>query len=67
MQPASHQWRPRLPNPVKLVEALPGIQIIDRSSVNIWDDAAAIEATGRRNLVVRLRQPARALPYRPSY
>ena len=32
------------------MEALAGIQIIDRSTVNAWDDpkvAAAIEATGR--------------------
>ena len=37
-----------------MVEALPGIQIIDRSSVNVWDDAkvaSAIEATGRRKLI----------------
>jgi nicotinamidase-related amidase len=30
------RWGPTFP---ELVEALPGIQIIDRSSVNIWDDA----------------------------
>jgi len=44
-------WGPTFP---ELVEALPGIQIIDRSSVNVWDDAkvaAAIEATGRRKLI----------------
>ncbi|GLQ46499.1 hypothetical protein GCM10007862_15500 [Dyella lipolytica] len=44
-------WGPTFP---ELVEALPGIQIIDRSSVNAWDDhrvAAAIEATGRRKLI----------------
>src|SRR5438477_4616558 len=38
-----------------LVEALPGIQIIDRSTVNAWDDpkvAAAIEATGRKKLII---------------
>ena len=38
-----------------MVEALPGIQIIDRSTVNAWDDpkvAAAIEATGRKKLII---------------
>ena len=37
-----------------LVEALPGVQIIDRSSVNAYDDprvAGAIEATGRKKLI----------------
>jgi nicotinamidase-related amidase len=44
-------WGPTLP---ELVEALPGIQILGRTSVNVWDDpkvAAAIEATGRRKLI----------------
>ncbi len=44
-------WGPTFP---ELVEALPGIQIIDRASVNAWDDhrvAAAIEATGRKKLI----------------
>src|SRR5258708_9868414 len=39
-------WGPTFP---ELVEALPGAQIIDRSSVNAYDDAKvarAIEATG---------------------
>ncbi|WP_312016482.1 isochorismatase family protein [Bradyrhizobium liaoningense] len=38
----------------KIVEALPGIEIIDRSTVNAYDDervARAIEATGRKKLV----------------
>ena len=38
----------------ELVEALPGIEIIDRSSVNAFDDARvarAIEATGRKKLI----------------
>src|SRR3989449_5582650 len=38
----------------KLVAALPGIEIIDRSSVNAFDDArvaSAIEATGRKKLI----------------
>jgi nicotinamidase-related amidase len=44
-------WGPTIP---ELVEALPGIQIIDRSTVNAWDDpkvAAAIEVTGRKKLI----------------
>ena len=44
-------WGPTFP---ELVEALPGVQIIDRSSVNAFDDARvarAIEATGRRKLI----------------
>src|SRR5437660_12274021 len=45
-------WGPTFP---ELVEALPGIQIIDRSSVNAFDDpkvAAAIEATGRKKQII---------------
>lgn len=44
-------WGPTFP---ELVEALPGIEIIDRSSVNAYDDervASAIEATGRKKLI----------------
>jgi nicotinamidase-related amidase len=44
-------WGPTFP---ELVEALPGIKIIDRSSVNAFDDAhvaRAIEATGRKKLI----------------
>ena len=44
-------WGPTFP---ELVAALPGVTIIDRSSVNAWDDpkvAAAIEATRRRKLI----------------
>ena len=44
-------WGPTFP---ELVSALPDLPIIDRSSVNVWDDpkvAAAIEATGRRKLI----------------
>ena len=40
--------------PAELVEALPGIDIIDRSSVNAYDDervAKAIAATGRKKLI----------------
>jgi nicotinamidase-related amidase len=41
-------WGPTFP---ELVEALPGVEIIDRSSVNAFDDprvTRAIEATGRK-------------------
>lgn len=44
-------WGPTFP---ELVEALPGIEIINRSSVNAYDDpnvARAIEATGRKKLI----------------
>ena len=44
-------WGPTFP---ELVEALPGVEIINRSSVNVYDDpnvARAIEATGRRKLI----------------
>jgi len=44
-------WGPTIP---ELVEALPEVKIIDRSSVNAFDDprvADAIEATGRRKLI----------------
>jgi nicotinamidase-related amidase len=44
-------WGPTFP---ELVEALPGIEIINRSSVNAFDDARvarAIEETGRRKLI----------------
>lgn len=44
-------WGPTFP---ELVEALPGAQIIDRSSVNVYDDprvARAIEATDRKKLI----------------
>jgi nicotinamidase-related amidase len=44
-------WGPTFP---ELVEALPGVRIIDRSSVNAFDDATvatAIESTGRKKLI----------------
>jgi nicotinamidase-related amidase len=44
-------WGPTFP---ELVEALAGIEIIDRSSVNAFDDArvaSTIEATGRKKLI----------------
>ena len=44
-------WGPTFP---ELVDALPGVEIIDRSTVNAYDDARvarAIETTGRRKLI----------------
>jgi nicotinamidase-related amidase len=44
-------WGPTFP---ELVTALPEINIIDRNSVNAWDDpkvAAAMESTGRKKLI----------------
>src|SRR5689334_154153 len=44
-------WGPTVP---ELVEALPGVQIIDRSTVNAFDDARtahAIEGTSRKKLI----------------
>src|ERR1700743_193369 len=44
-------WGPTFP---ELAEALPDIEILDRSSVNAFDDARvarAIEATGRKKLI----------------
>ncbi|HEV3028804.1 MAG TPA: isochorismatase family protein [Planctomycetota bacterium] len=44
-------WGPTFP---ELVEALPGVEIIDRGTVNAFDDARvarAIEATGRKKLM----------------
>src|SRR5260370_4938289 len=45
-------WGPTFP---ELVEAVPGMKVIDRWTVNAWDDprvAAAIEATGRKKLII---------------
>jgi nicotinamidase-related amidase len=44
-------WGPTFP---ELVDALPNVEIIDRSTVNAYDDARvaeAIEATGRKKLI----------------
>src|SRR5437660_4326838 len=44
-------WGPTFP---ELIEALPGVEIIDRSSVNAFDDervARAVAATGRQKLI----------------
>jgi nicotinamidase-related amidase len=59
-------WGPTIP---ELVEALPEVKIIDRSSVNAFDDpqvAHAIETTGRRKLVLRVFRSKFALHSRPS-
>ncbi len=48
---ASSLWGPAFP---ELIEALPGHEFIDRTTVNAWDDprvAAAIKATGRKKLI----------------
>jgi nicotinamidase-related amidase len=48
---AESMWGPTFP---ELVEALPGVEIINRSTVNAYDDARvarAIEATGRKKLI----------------
>jgi len=48
---ADSMWGPTFP---ELVEALPGVEIIDRSSVNAFDDqrvARAVAATGRKKLI----------------
>ena len=45
-------WGPTIP---ELAQALGGAEIIDRSTVNAWDDArfvAAVKATGRDHLIV---------------
>jgi len=62
-------WGPTFP---ELVEALPGVPIIDRSSVNAFDDpnvAQAIATTGRRKLIfagISLSKSARrSLPSPP--
>src|SRR5262252_1885718 len=44
-------WGPTFP---ELIDALPGVEIIDRSTVNAFDDARvaqAIEKTGRKKLI----------------
>ena len=61
-------WGPTFP---ELVEALPGIEIIDRSSVNAFDDprvTRAIEATGCKKLIfagIRSRSARRSPPSPP--
>jgi len=48
---ANSLWGPAFP---ELVEALPGNEFIDRTTVNAWDDprvAASIKATGRKKLI----------------
>lgn len=48
---AKSMWGPTIP---ELAAALPGVEVIDRSSVNAFNDrnvAAAIEGTKRKNLI----------------
>src|SRR5437773_10670790 len=45
-------WGPLIP---ELAEALPGVQGIERTTVNAWDEKRvvdAVKATGRKNLIV---------------
>ncbi|RFU80688.1 isochorismatase family domain-containing [Trichoderma arundinaceum] len=45
-------WGPLIP---ELQEVLPGIERIERTTVNAWDDprvVAAVKATGRKNLII---------------
>jgi nicotinamidase-related amidase len=45
-------WGPLIP---ELKEALPGVQRIERTTVNAWDDprvVAAVKATGRKKIIV---------------
>ena len=54
-------WGPTFP---ELIEALPGIDIIDRATVNAFDDARvarAIDATGRKKLILRASR-SRSVP-----
>lgn len=45
-------WGPTMP---ELTEALPDVEVINRTMVNAWDEprfVAAVEATGRRQLII---------------
>src|SRR5258708_25418954 len=45
-------WGPLIP---ELAEALPGVPVIERTTVNAWDERRvvdAVKATGRMNLIV---------------
>lgn len=45
-------WGPMIP---ELVAALPGVKVIERTTVNAWDEprvVAAVKATGRKKLIV---------------
>lgn len=59
-------WGPTFP---ELVEALPGVPIIDRSSVNAFDNAQvaqAIMATGRKKLIFAGTSSKSVQRFRPS-
>src|SRR5437764_9881076 len=50
-------WGPIIP---ELIEALPGISIINRTTVNAFDEprfAKAVEASGRKKLIIAGFQP----------
>lgn len=45
-------WGPTMP---ELTAALPGVQVISRTTINAWDEpkfVAAVKATGRRQLII---------------
>jgi nicotinamidase-related amidase len=47
-----HMWGPMIP---ELQQALPGVEHIERTTVNAWDDprvVAAVKATGRKKLII---------------
>ncbi|MFP3566661.1 isochorismatase family protein [Paraburkholderia sp. SIMBA_030] len=47
-----NMWGPMIP---ELTEALPGVERIERTTVNAWDEprvVAAVKATGRRKLII---------------
>ena len=55
-------WGPTFP---ELVEALPGIEIIDRSSVNAFDDARVARAPVQRSLSSPASLSRSTLLFRP--
>lgn len=45
-------WGPTMP---ELTAALPGVEVLNRTSINAWDEpkfVAAVKATGRRQLII---------------
>jgi len=49
---SENMWGPMIP---ELQQALPGIQRIERTTVNAWDDprvVAAVKATGRKHIII---------------
>src|SRR5207244_11523606 len=59
-------WGPVIP---ELIEALPGVPIIARTTVNAFDDARfakAVEATGRKKLIIAGVSTEVCLAFPPS-